>query len=62
YRYFIKKGNEVTALENTKVDGKYQAEYLGTLQALTKDAKTDTNRLRLTLGVYESLSMTIIRK
>lgn len=50
YRYFIKKGNEVTALENTKVDGKYQAEYLGTLQALTKDAKTDTNRLRLTLG------------
>jgi hypothetical protein len=50
YRYFIKKGNAVTELVNTEVDGKYQAEYIGTLQALTSDANVDTQRLRLTLG------------
>lgn len=50
YRYFIKKGNTVTELVNTEVDGKYQAEYIGTLQELTGDANVDTQRLRLTLG------------
>lgn len=50
YRYFIKKGNTVTELVNTEVNGKYQAEYIGTLKDLTSDANVDTQRLRLTLG------------
>ena len=50
YRYFIKKGNTVTELVNTEVDGKYQAEYIDTLKEMTSDANVDTQRLRLTLG------------
>lgn len=50
YRYFIKKGNAVTELVNTEVNGKYQAEYIGTLKDMTSDANIDTQRLRLTLG------------
>ncbi|MEX2380403.1 MAG: hypothetical protein WD530_06650 [Vicingaceae bacterium] len=49
YRYFAKKGNEITELTNTRVDGKYQEEYKQTLSELTADNTVDASKTNLTL-------------
>lgn len=49
YRYFIKKGNTIQELTNTKKDGKYQFEYRNTLQSLTNDADIAVHKVNLTL-------------
>ena len=48
YRYFIKKGNTITELTNTKKDGHYQDEYLQILQANTSDEELSENKVKLT--------------
>lgn len=50
YRYFSKKNGEIVELKNTRVDGKYQEEYKGTLQLLTAGNTVSTNKLKLTLS------------
>lgn len=48
YRYFIKKGNTITELTNTKLDGQYQEEYLQVLQANTSDEDLSEDKVKLT--------------
>jgi hypothetical protein len=48
YRYFSKKGNDITELKNTKVDGKYQEEFKETLAIQTAEAPVDYGKLNLT--------------
>ncbi len=50
YRYFSKKGNSITPLVNTKVDGQYQEEYKDVLSQQTSDGVVATNNLKLTLS------------
>lgn len=54
YRYFVKKGNSISELTNTKQDGDYQEEYKETIKMLTADAAMDTAKLRLTLASLRS--------
>ena len=49
YRYFVKKGNTIEALHNTKTDDGYQEEYKTTLNRLTEDANSSTAKVKLTL-------------
>lgn len=49
YRYFLKKGNTISELKNTEVDGDYQEEYRGTLAQSTADQNMDTSEVKLTL-------------
>ncbi len=49
YRYFSKKGNEITELKNTKQNGDYQEEYKETLQQQTKDVAISAENVKLTL-------------
>lgn len=50
YRYFVKKGNEIVELKNTRgSDNKFQEEYKSVLANLTSDSDLSTNRLKLTL-------------
>ena len=48
YRYFIKKGNTITELTNTKTDGHYQDEYLQVLQSNTSDEDLSEDKVKLT--------------
>lgn len=54
YRYFIKKGDYVSELKNTKQDGKYQQEYKQILAAQTADANISTKNVNLTLPSLHS--------
>ncbi|MEZ4874293.1 MAG: hypothetical protein R2793_02255 [Flavobacteriaceae bacterium] len=45
YHYFIKKGNEITELKNTKANGTYQEEYKATLRSFTGN---DTSKVKFT--------------
>lgn len=54
YLYFVKKGDEIVALKNTKVDGKYQEEYKQTLSKLTGDGLSSTSKVKLTLSSLKS--------
>lgn len=50
YRYFIKKGDVIIELKNTKSENKdYQEEYKATLKELTTDATFSTEKLKFTL-------------
>ena len=48
YRYFLKKGDEIIELKNTRVDGKYQEEYKQVLQTQTNDQSVSVNKVKLT--------------
>jgi hypothetical protein len=48
YRYFIKKGNAITELKNTKINGTYQEEYKESLKVLTSDNTITTDKVKLT--------------
>jgi len=48
YRYFAKKGNEITELKNTNIEGDYQEEYKETLRALTSDENLTVDDVNLT--------------
>ncbi len=50
YRYFSKKGNEIIELKNTRVDGKYQEEFIQTLQLQTSDITIDVTKINFTLA------------
>ena len=50
YRYFAKKGNSITELVNTRVDGEYQEEYKQVLADLTTDGVVAVTDVRLTLS------------
>lgn len=54
YRYFIKKGDHIEELKNTKQDGKYQQEYKQVLAAQTADANISTKNVNLTLPSLRS--------
>ena len=45
YRYFLKKGNEIVELKNTKANGTYQEEYKAVLQKYTE---MDVSKVRFT--------------
>lgn len=49
YRYFLKKGIQITELKNTKQNGKYQEEYKAVLKEKTADANISTKNVNLTL-------------
>ncbi len=48
YRYFIKNGNTITELTNTKTDGDFQEEYLQVLQENTSDEDLSEDKVNLT--------------
>ena len=48
YRYFLKKGDEIIELKNTRVDGKYQEEYKQVLEEQTRDESVSVDKLKLT--------------
>ena len=49
YRYFLEKGNTITELKNTEVNGDYQEEYKEVLQSQTADASLAVDDVKLTL-------------
>lgn len=49
YRFFAKKGNDVVELANTKADGKYQNDYIKTLESLTSDQNLSATKTKLTI-------------
>ncbi|PVW14217.1 hypothetical protein [Marixanthomonas spongiae] len=49
YRYFLQKGNTITELKNTKVNGSYQEEYKEVLQQQTQNASLAVDGVNLTL-------------
>lgn len=49
YRYFIKKGNTITELKNTKANGDYQEEYKEVLQLQANEATMPIEDVKLTL-------------
>ena len=49
YQYFSKKGNDLTALINTKSDGKFQEEYKQVLRLQTSGQGMSTDKVKLTL-------------
>lgn len=48
YRYFIKKGNNITELSNTKIEKDYQEEYKLVLQSNTSDEDLSEDKVKLT--------------
>jgi len=48
YRYFAKKGNDITELKNTERNGEYQEEYKETLRLLTSDENMKVEDVKLT--------------
>ena len=50
YRYFIKKGNELTELKNSRVDGDYQEEFKDVLRLYTNEAPGEIEDTKLTLS------------
>ncbi|NND87800.1 MAG: hypothetical protein HKM28_00975 [Flavobacteriaceae bacterium] len=53
YRYFVKKGDQIQELKNTRVNRTYQEEYKKTLQALTTDHPVEVERVAFTLPSLE---------
>jgi hypothetical protein len=49
YRFFAKKGDEITELTNSKQDGRYLEEYKQVLASWTADQAMDTQKLSLTI-------------
>lgn len=49
FRYFLKKGDYITELKNTKVNGKYQEDYKEVLKEQTADVTISTKKVDLTL-------------
>jgi len=49
YRYFSKKGNDISELKNTKTEGDYREEYKETLRLQTQDSPIDLSNLKFTL-------------
>lgn len=54
YRYFIKKGNTITELKNTRVEKKYQEEYKQVLKENTSDKNLPVDKLKLTNASLKS--------
>ncbi len=54
YRYFLKKGDYITELKNTKQNGNYQEEYKQVLQEQTADKSISTKKVNLTLPSLHS--------
>jgi len=50
YRYFIKKGNDIAELKNTRNDNGYSEEYKDVLRLFTKDSPGDIDKTKLTLA------------
>jgi hypothetical protein len=50
YRYFIKEGDEIEELSNTRVDGKYQEEYKQVLRQRTAGKGGNIDKTKLTLS------------
>lgn len=51
YRYFIKKGDNISELKNSRDEsGKYQEEYKDVLKLFTSDAIGNVNKTKLTLS------------
>ena len=48
YRYFLKKGESIVELKNTKSEGTYQEEYKEQLQSMTSDAIVSTEKVKFT--------------
>ncbi|MFC7356475.1 hypothetical protein ACFQO1_02145 [Jejudonia soesokkakensis] len=48
YRYFAKKGEAITELKNTQINGTYQEEYKEALRVLTKDEVMPVSNVKLT--------------
>ena len=48
YRYFIKKGNAITELKNSRIDKDYKEEYKQVLKENTSDAVISVEKLKLT--------------
>ncbi|MDT0556351.1 hypothetical protein [Patiriisocius hiemis] len=48
YRYFIKKGEAITELKNTKTNRDYQEEYKESLKVLTIDSPMTVDKVKLT--------------
>ncbi len=54
YRYFLKKGIEITELKNTRIDGKYQEEYKQVLRTQTEDLSVSVKKVKLTTASLKS--------
>lgn len=54
FRYFLKKGDYITELKNTKQDGRYQQEYKQVLSEQTADVSISTKKVNLTLPSLHS--------
>ena len=54
YRYFLKKGDYIAELKNTKQNGKFQQEYKQILAAQTAEANISTKNVNLTLPSLNS--------
>ncbi|MCW5518571.1 hypothetical protein J1N09_01880 [Aureitalea sp. L0-47] len=50
YRYFIKKGNDIAELKNTRTDSGYSEEYKDVLRLFTRDSQGDVDKTKLTLA------------
>jgi hypothetical protein len=50
YRYFIKKGNDIAELKNTRLGKVYSEEYKDVLKLFTSDSPGDIDKTKLTLG------------
>ena len=54
YRYFIKKGNAISELKNTRVEKKYKEEYKQVLQENTNDVSISADKVKLTTASLKS--------
>lgn len=54
YHYFLKKGETITELRNTKQNGKFQKEYKAVLKENTSDKNISIQNVKLTLGSLRS--------
>ncbi|HET8803948.1 MAG TPA: hypothetical protein VFM72_05165 [Aequorivita sp.] len=62
YRYFSKKGNDISELKNTKQKGDYQEEYKEILKQQTSDAVVSTEKVKLTLPSLHAFFVTYNKK
>lgn len=54
YRYFLKRGDYITELKNTRINGRYQQDYKRVLQEQTSDVVISTKKVNLTLPSLHS--------
>jgi len=54
YRYFLKKGNDITELKSTRVEKKYNEEYKQVLQENTSDVSISVDKVKLTTASLKS--------